>query len=63
MKIDPGPDEDIIENMDHFLDMWPFIIWEDSALAMKGEDGHVGVKPLYKTAFSSMYAELYPDHR
>ena len=45
-------EDNVLENMDHFLDMWPHLDWEKLN----------EIQPLYHTAFSSMYAELYPGH-
>ena len=53
--------DNVVESMDHFLDMWPHIAWEDDSLE-PGTVGEKGIKQLYRTALTSMYAELYPGH-
>ena len=70
IKMDPTDNkqgvDNVVENMDHFLDMWPYLDWENEHLKKNNNDDENvnvnGIRPLYHTAFSSMYAELYPGH-
>ena len=54
-----GNIDHFIETMDHFLDIWPHLDWDE---LRKKEKGKL-IKPVYISSLNSMYVELFPDHR